>query len=172
MTTEPGARVSVRQRDYRGGLVERLRRATDDVDWALKTFPEDWLHREPGAGEWSVHKAISHLPDVEIQAYAPRLTRALDEDEPLFSDFNGTAWLQANYRPQEPLQSILGEFRQQREQELAILTGLTDQQWRRGGTHETAGRMTVEYLAERMYWHTLEHTTQVMGNRQMLGLES
>jgi hypothetical protein len=154
---------------YASTLLDHIASAGAELDWVLAEFPAGWLHRRIG-DEWSVHENLSHLRDVEVRAYAPRIAALAGADGVSWTDFNGQAWHREHYNPGEPLQGILVEFHEQRAASVATLRGLTPAQWEHSGQHEGEGAVTMEYLAERLHWHTFEHITQAVGKRQMLAV--
>ncbi|MBI2155166.1 MAG: DinB family protein [Candidatus Rokubacteria bacterium] len=55
----------------------------------------------------------------------------------------------------------LAGFRAKREETLKFLSGLTPEQWERGGLHPTQGRMTVKDFVALMAWHDDNHLDQL-----------
>lgn len=55
----------------------------------------------------------------------------------------------------------LASFRAKREETLKFLSGLTPEQWERGGLHPTRGRMTVKDFVALMAWHDDNHLDEL-----------
>jgi len=156
---------------YRPELLAHIDFAGTELDWVVECFPAGLLHARPGA-EWSVHEALVHLRDVEIDCYAPRIAALATADGAFFADYRGDEYHAEHYDPDEPLASVLTSFHEARSRSLDLLRTLGDGQWQRVGQHETMGPMAMGYLVEQLYWHTLEHVTQVVGNRELLAWRS
>jgi uncharacterized damage-inducible protein DinB len=50
-----------------------------------------------------------------------------------------------------------------RAEELALVAGLSDEQWRRVGLHEEIGEFTLEDLLAHMVLHDTNHFRQIAG---------
>ena len=55
----------------------------------------------------------------------------------------------------------LGAFRRRRQETLAHVRGLTQEQWQRGGIHPRQGRMTVGDFVTMIAWHDDNHLDQL-----------
>jgi DinB superfamily len=59
------------------------------------------------------------------------------------------------------VQPALAHFRRRREESLAFLRTLTAEQWKRGGTHATRGRLTIDDFVTVMAGHDDNHLAQL-----------
>jgi hypothetical protein len=121
----------------------RLKAALSGVPRSLQLWP-------PAPGKWSILEIVCHMRDMERDAYVARFRRILAEENPSLPDIDGDLYsLEGDYRAQR-LSEVLRDWKSQRRETLKILGGLREAQWRRPGTHETAGPLTMEDLLRRL----------------------
>ncbi len=112
---------------------------------------------------------VCHLRDLEVQGYAPRITRILDETDPVLGDFDGArVAAENNYNCEQP-ELALKTFSLTRKQNVQTLRSLTEEQLRRAGLLEGVGRITLTRLAVMMREHDEGHLEDLRVLR--LGLE-
>jgi hypothetical protein len=145
--------------EYRQRMVDRLAGSGSLLERAILLFKDPFLPLEPGG--WNLHQVVTHLRDVNQQVYLPRLHRVLNEENPLFMNFDGETWMTEHYQPQEPLQKILAEFDEQCRTSSAWLSDLNNEAWNRSGKHPTIGVHSLQWWVERMLAHIAEHLTQL-----------
>jgi hypothetical protein len=144
-------------------LIARLEASAGEVAAAITHVTPAQIQRVPRPGEWSLHQAIAHLRDTEVQVFAYRAARILQENAPpVVASFNQEEWMRDHYTPDEPLQKILAEFRAARRKLVKLLRGTTDKDWTRYAIHPEYGRISIEYIALHAYNHTLEHLQQLL----------
>jgi hypothetical protein len=144
-------------------LLERLEDSASQVAEAAKKLSDEELQRIPKQGEWSLHMALAHLRDTEVEVYLYRIGRVLKEKEaPSVGSFDQEKWSAAHYSPKEPIADILREFRTGRRKLLNLLRQTTDKDWARYVIHPEYGKLSLEYMAMHTYNHTLEHLRQLL----------
>jgi uncharacterized damage-inducible protein DinB len=136
--------------DYRERLLERLETVVPDLADAIAAIPAARWHKPREMGRHSPHALLAHLRDVERGAYAARLKQLLEEDSPVFAQWDSPHWETTLYKPEEAVTHILTEYATLREEELQILRPLSPKEWSRIGRHELLGRRTVQWWAERI----------------------
>lgn len=136
--------------DYRARLLERLETVVPDLADAIAAIPAARWHTPGALGKHSPHALLAHLRDVEREAYAARLKTLLQEDGPVFAQWDSPHWETTLYNPQEALTHILTEYASLREEELMLLRPLQPKDWSRTGRHALLGRRTVQWWAERI----------------------
>ncbi len=62
------------------------------------------------ADGWSIHQIAAHTRDVEKMVYGWRVRRTLEDENPLFENFDGEAWMAEHYQADEPMETILNEL--------------------------------------------------------------
>jgi len=120
---------------------------------------EDLRRRE--SDEFSALETVCHLRDLEIEGYGPRLHRLLSETNPELPDFDGArVAAERNYNA-ERVEPALEAFQSARETNVREFEGLTEDEWRRAGTLQGTGRITVADLVEMMADHDRSHLEEL-----------
>ncbi|MCC7164010.1 MAG: DinB family protein [Anaerolineae bacterium] len=144
-------------------LLERLEDSAAQIAEAVKKLSPEELTRIPAPGEWSLHRALAHLRDTEVEVFAYRTARILkDQEAPTVASFNQDEWSAAHYSPDEPIENIVKEFRAGRRKLLNLLRLTRDKDWARHAIHPEYGNIPIEYIALHAYNHTLEHLQQLL----------
>jgi hypothetical protein len=113
-----------------------------------------------GPNGWSVVEVMCHLRDYE-QIYYDRLILMLEQDNPLFPNFNQeTLAKERNYASQN-LRDAFNTYVETRRKTLTTLNGLTADQWQRTGQHPTMGQVTVLEQALQNVAHDVNHIEQI-----------
>jgi len=124
-----------------------------------------WKH---SSEEFSALENICHLRDLEVQGYAPRIRRMLDETNPVLPDFDGArVAAESNYND-ESRAAALEAFQKARHANVERLRSLTEEQLRRAGTLEGVGTITLNQLAEKMREHDEDHLADLRVLRAQL----
>lgn len=148
--------------DYRARLLERYRAAAREFQRAVISAVKSSPHQKEG--EWSIHQLAAHTRDVEKMVYGVRIRRTLGEENPLFENFDGDAWMAQHYRTDEPVESILKELMESVEEAAAQLAGIPPAAWARPSRHATYGNdFTLQTWVERGLAHIEEHLKSVTG---------
>ena len=144
--------------EYRRLLVERLEASVREFRAALQSAAD----AAPRSDGWNVHQIAVHARDVEKLVYGSRIRRSLAEENPLFENFDGDAWMAAHYDSNEPLASVLDELTASALQTVALLKELDADGWNRPSQHQTYGSgFTTQTWAERSLAHIEEHLATV-----------
>jgi len=139
--------------EYRTQLLARTVAAAQEF-CALCLEVED--HHSAVDG-WSAHQLAAHVRDVDKHVYGMRLHRAVEEEYPIFDNFDGDAWIAAHYNPDEPLKNILDEFSSSIHTLVEWLSALPAPAWSRLTRHEVYGEFAMQAWAERGLAHIEEH---------------
>jgi DinB family protein len=127
-----------------------------------------WKH---SADEFSVLESICHLRDLELLGYTPRITRIISEDGSVLPDFDGArVAAESNYNA-EALDLALQAFESARTANVHKLKALEEAQWKREGTLEGVGLVTLEKLAALMREHDEGHLEDLRVLQQQLDRE-
>ncbi len=146
--------------EYRGNLLNRLQAAAEEFRAACLSAKDPQAPVEPGG--WSVHQLAAHTRDVDKLVYGARIRRTLSEDNPEFSNFDGDAYMAANYERKEPLPQMLDGFVSRVESLVQLLREMPVAGWSRLSSHETQGRgLTLQSWVERELAHIEEHLATV-----------
>ena len=146
--------------EYRSKLIDRLEAATAEFRQACLAIGDPF--KAVGEGGWNTHQLSCHTRDVDKLAYGLRARRTAAEDDPEFQDFDGEAWMDAHYDPDEPLASILDELSASVNETASLLRNLPPEAWSRESSHEIyGGGFTLQTWVERGLAHIQEHLATV-----------
>lgn len=141
--------------EYREKLLARLRKAAIEFCKICQN-PMD-LHAK-AEGDWSIHQLAFHVRDVEREVYGMRIRRTLNEENPLFRNFDPDAWMSEHYDRGEPLGKILEEFNNRVQETADMLSSAPQETWSRLSQHEAlGGELTLQLWVERSLAHIEEH---------------
>jgi hypothetical protein len=148
-------------------LRARLQLSAKGIEWAAGLLGDELGRQEPGPGEWTAHRALWHLVDVEERNFRGRLQRILAEETPELGLREGE---EETYAGIEPLSvaELAARFRNVRDENWNTLQGLDAEQWQRMGIWPDGEVHDVTWLAWHMLWHGLDHFAQILGARQDL----
>jgi hypothetical protein len=141
--------------EYRVRLLDRLEESASEFRAAFQSVKDA---RTPLADGWSAHQIAVHTRDVHMMVYGARIQRTIAEENPLFENFDGDAWMAGHYNPDEPLASILDELADSVSRTVASLRAAPPEAWSRPSRHETYGAgFTAQTWVERSLAHIEEH---------------
>jgi hypothetical protein len=116
------------------------------------------VNLSPAFGKWSVRDIIAHLADCEV-VFAFRLRQTLAENHPVVQPFDQDRWA-APY-PHYDARTALAAFSALRQWNLALIAGLTPQDFNRTMNHPERGDMTFRTVVETMGGHDRNHLSRV-----------
>jgi hypothetical protein len=146
--------------EYRLKLVGQLESAVEEFRQACMKVDEPFKALDEGS--WNAHQVAAHTRDVEEKVYGLRIRRTVEEDQPVFQDFDGDAWMAENYNPDEPLASILDDLSASVKKTIPLLQELPPEGWSRESGHEIYGDgFTLQTWVERGLAHIREHADTV-----------
>lgn len=146
--------------EYRTNLIQRL-------EDSAKIFRDECLqvndpYAPADAEGWTVHQIAVHTRDVDELVYSLRARRTAVEDNPEFPNFDGEAYMKANYDSSEPLDEVLDGFVGNVQALVAWLQALPVKAWSRVSRHTTLGRdLTLQSWVEKDLAHIEEHLKTV-----------
>ena len=148
-------------------LVDALRATPDVLDALLAGVSQAQAQAARGGDEnWSVVEVICHLRDAETRALE-REQAMRDEDHPFLAAYDQEAWAREYDYASQELHTALDEFKAVRARRLALLEGLSLDQWQRSGRHEEQGDITLQAHVLHIAAHDLVHLAQI--GRQLRG---
>ena len=126
---------------------------------ALAT-PEKLLWK-PTPDRWSICEVLNHLTDVEKLAVGLRAKRILDENVPLFVDYDRDARYAAGAYANDDGALALENFRKARKASLLWLEKMKPSDGKRRGRHHVVGEVDLEQILSLWAFHDLSHIRQV-----------
>jgi len=146
----------------RKALIERYRDGHRAVVDALEGLSEEELDRS-ASGEWTPRMIAHHLADSEMTS-AIRLRRLITEDNPVIHGYDEVEFAR-KLTSDRPIEPSLEAMRWARESTAQILARLTDEDWRRAGTHSESGPYSVEDWLTIYASHGHDHAKQIERSR-------
>lgn len=132
--------------------------ATTPQRWAqlAENLPEVLLRQRPAPEEWSAVECLQHILDTE-QIF-PRRVMALrqGQDVPAFDPLQEGSQGTGEASPAE----LAATFARMRAENLALLAGVREEEFERGGMHSELGPVTLGQLLHEWAAHDLDHTIQ------------
>lgn len=153
--------------EEREALIDRYAAGYDEVRQSLENFPAESLTAHPLPGKWSARELIHHLGDSEMQS-ALRLRQLLEEDNPTIYGYdqdNRAARLKYNERDPSP---AMDAFRAARATTTQLLALMSEDDWKREGTHTESGRYTVEDWLRIYAAHAHGHADQIRRLKEVI----
>lgn len=146
----------------RDALIRRYRDGYRAVVDAFEGLSEEELDRS-ASDEWTPRMIAHHLADSEMTS-AIRLRRLIVEDNPLIHGYDEAEFAR-KLTSDRPIEPSLEAMRWARESSAQILERLTDEDWRRAGTHSESGPYSVEHWLTIYAKHAHEHAKQIERSR-------
>jgi hypothetical protein len=125
------------------------------VDQDSATGPRD------GADGWTTLEVLCHLRDFEL-IWQARANRILTDDRPDLPAFDVAGLVIEKAYAQQDLTDVWAERTRLRQETVASLEGLTDEQWNRAGIHPRFGEMTLSDMAKQLTTHDVDHIEQIV----------
>jgi len=124
------------------------------------TTPEKLLWK-PAPDRWSICEVLNHLTDVEKLSLGLRAKRILEEELPLFVDYDNQARYREGAYGNDDGERALERFRQTRKGSLAWLEKIQPADWKRRGMHHVVGEVELSQILSLWAFHDLGHIRQV-----------
>lgn len=146
--------------EYRLNLMNRL-------EESAKAFCEECRaaadpYTPINAEGWNVHQIAVHTRDVDELVYGLRARRTAVEDNPEFPNFDGEAYMAANYDSSEALEEILDRLIENVRALVELLRALPMEAWSRVSRHTTLGSgLTLQTWVEKDLAHIEEHRNAI-----------
>jgi hypothetical protein len=110
------------------------------------------------AAGWNIHQIAVHTRDVDELVYGLRARRTAVEENPEFPNFDGEAYMSANYNPAEPLHDVVNSLVENVQALVDLLRGLPKDGWSRVSRHTMLGTdLTLQTWVEKDLAHMEEH---------------
>ena len=146
----------------RKALIRRYRDGYRVVADAFRGLREEELDRS-ASDEWTPRMIAHHLADSEMTS-AIRLRRLIAEDNPVINGYDEVQFAQ-KLTTDRPIKPSLEAMRWARESTAQILERLTEEDWRRAGTHSESGAYSVEDWLTIYANHGHDHAKQIQRSR-------
>ena len=143
-------------------MIQRYRDGHRAVVDALQGLSDQELDRSV-SDEWTPRMIAHHLADSEMMS-AMRLRRLITEKNPVIDGYDEVEFAR-RLTSDRPIEPSLEAMRWARETSAQILERLTEEDWRRAGTHSESGPYSVEDLLAIYAKHGHDHAKQIERSR-------
>jgi hypothetical protein len=126
---------------------------------ALAT-PEN-LRFKPSPERWSICEVLNHLTEVETRVTGSRARRILEEEMPLFVDYDRDARYAEGAYKNDDGELALENFQKARAASLRWLEEIRPSDWKRRGRHHVVGEVELSQLLNLWAFHDLSHMRQI-----------
>jgi hypothetical protein len=153
--------------EERERLIEQYAAGYAEVQESLEGFPENRLTSHPIEGKWSACEIVQHLADSEMTS-AIRIRKLLAQEKPAIDSYDQEAFadrLRYNERDIEP---ALDALRGARSSTTQLLRIMTDEEWKREGSHPEHTAYTAEDWLRIYAAHAHNHAAQIRRLREAL----
>jgi len=148
-------------------LIVKYKEGYDELLRSLEGFPPQEQTARPIRNKWSAREIIHHLADSETVS-GIRLKRLLVEDHPLIQGYDQDAFAERlNYNDRD-IGPALEAFRSARANTAQLLDAMTEEDWKREGTHSESGSYTAEDWLTIYAEHAHNHAAQILRLRERL----
>jgi hypothetical protein len=155
--------------DIARDLLDALRAAPEVYERLLEGVTQAQAQAARGGDEgWSVVEVMCHLRDAEERALERERTMC-DQDHSFLAAYDQEAWARERNYADADLRDAQAAWLRLRAERVTLLSGLTPDQWRRGGRHQEQGDITIEAHVLHMVAHDTIHAAQIA--RQLDPLE-
>ena len=148
--------------EERNALIRRYRDGHRVVAESFKGLRDEELDRS-ATDEWTPRMIAHHLADSEMTS-AIRLRRLIAEDNPVITGYDEVEFAK-KLTTDRPIEPSLEAMRWARESTAQILERLTEEEWRRAGTHSESGPYSVEDWLTIYANHGHDHAKQIERSR-------
>lgn len=155
----------------RSQLIDRLESSGQDYMWYLDRMSEEEIRVPPAPNDWTVHQIAAHMRDTERLVFLLRAERMLKQEHPAVENFDQEEWHRQHYITAEPLRKIKSEFRAARRKLTRLLRSASKEDWENWAVHPEYGKISLDWLLEHDYVHTLDHLAQIARMREAATLK-
>ena len=154
--------------EERERLIERYADGYSEVERSLAGFQQSHLTSHPIEGKWSACEIVQHLADSEMTS-AIRIRKLIAQDRPAIENYDQEAFavrLRYNERDIEP---AMDAFKGARSSTAQLLRTLTEEEWKREGSHPEHATYTAEDWLRIYAEHAHNHAAQIRRLREAIG---
>jgi hypothetical protein len=149
-------------------LIEQYEAQANIPVTAIAGLTREELLTHPIPGTWSVQHVVLHLMDSDLVG-SDRMKRVIAEPAPTLLAYDENLWVKhLGYDRLDPALAC-EVFRLNRKMTAAILRQLSDEVFRRTGTHSERGLESLEHLVDDYVTHVTHHMKFVREKRSKLG---
>ncbi len=149
------------EHDAHDELVTFLANTPDLIADLAREVSTEGLGRRAIEGEFSFVEQACHLRDLEVEGYAVRIRRLLDEDCPRLDGFDGTRVAAERDYASQDFGDALARFREARLENARAVADLDDARLARRGVFDGTTEVTLGGVLAMMRQHDEDHLEQL-----------
>src|SRR5215471_3760438 len=153
--------------EERQQLIAQYKAGFDEVSRNLADFPQNLLNAHPIAGKWSAAEIVHHLADSETIS-GHRLRRLLVEDHPVIQGYDQDQYATGLRYNEREIAPAMEAFRSARATTAQLIDMMTEDDWRRAGTHSESGSYSADDWLKIYAAHAHNHAAQIGRLREAL----
>jgi hypothetical protein len=153
--------------EERQRLIEQYAEGYREVQTSLEGFPEDRLAAHPIEGKWSACEIVQHLADSEMTS-ALRIRKLLAQERPAIESYDQEAFAVRLRYNERDIQPALDALRGARASTAQLLRMMTEEDWKREGSHPEHSSYTAEDWLRIYAVHAHNHAAQIRRLREAL----
>ena len=146
--------------EERQQLIQQYNSGYDEVMDSLNGMDETMLRERAIPGKWTACEIVHHLADSETIS-AQRLRRLLVEKSPLIQGYDQDAFANTLHYNDREMSPALEAFKSARATTAQLFPLMTDEDWRRSGTHSESGPYSAEDWLRIYAAHAHNHAKQI-----------
>lgn len=144
----------------RNELIEKYAAGYDEVKKALDTIPMESLTTRPAPDKWSACEVVQHLADSEMRS-ALRIRQLLTETNPIIQGYDQDLYATKFDYNSKDIMPALEAFKSSRAITVPLLQSMTEDEWKRTGTHSESGHFSAEDWLRIYSGHAHNHAEQI-----------
>src|SRR5215470_7305378 len=143
----------------RQAMIEQYRRGYQEVVDALAGATDAELDARPAPGKWSPREIIHHLADSEMTS-AIRMRNLIATDNVAIPGYDQEVFAKRLHYDR-PIAASLSAFKAARDTTAELLDRLSEDDWKREGTHTEHGRYGMDTWLGIYSVHAHDHAQQI-----------
>jgi len=153
--------------EMRPGLMADFRRAPEELRQAVAGLDDSQLETPYRPGGWTVRQVVHHLADADMVC-SGRFHLALTEDSPEVKAFDEARWAELADARSGPVSLSLPLVGLVRERMAALMSAMTDEQWKRTYRHSYMGVLPLDKVLALYVWHGKHHIAHITRLRERM----
>jgi DinB superfamily len=152
----------------RAKFVEQIAEAPAKMKAAVAGLSDKQLDTPYRPSGWTIRQVVHHVPDSHLNSYV-RFRLALTEEDPPIKAYHEDRWAELSDARTAPVEASLILLESLHRRWGALLSSLTDQDWKRTFRHPELGPVSLEKNAALYAWHGQHHVAHIRGLRERMG---
>jgi hypothetical protein len=153
--------------EERQSLIEQYADGYTEVVKSLEGFPENRLTAHPIEGKWSACEIVQHLADSEMTS-AIRIRKLIAQERPAIESYDQEAFAERLKYNERDIEPALEALRGARSSTSQLLRMMTEEDWKREGSHPEHPKYTAEDWLRIYAAHAHNHAAQIRRLRDAL----